>query len=219
MRIIAHRGASGLELENSLAAIRRAAQLGASAIEFDIRLTKDRQVVVCHDADLKRVSNSNAKIADLTFKEIRKIKLKNGEQVPTLTEALDAVGLSEAVIEPKEDGMADELCAELAKHPDVRFSILTFKRKLALDLRHKLPDAKIYVATFWRPQSAFHFAKTFGMNGVAVHFSALNFYIDWRCRSSGMELYVYTVNSRWHARLIGFFFPTVSIATNHIEKL
>lgn len=55
-RICAHRGLSGVMPENTLPAFAAAIALGADEIEFDVRLTSDLQMVVCHDSDVNRIS-------------------------------------------------------------------------------------------------------------------------------------------------------------------
>ena len=63
MKIIGHRGAAGLELENTLPSIRMAIELGVDGVEFDVRITADRQLVLCHDDNTSRMSNVDKKIA------------------------------------------------------------------------------------------------------------------------------------------------------------
>src|SRR5688572_26281908 len=70
MIIIAHRGASGVAPENTLAAFRRAIEDGAEGIEFDVRLAKDGVAVVHHDASLKRTAGEKLKLADLNSGEL-----------------------------------------------------------------------------------------------------------------------------------------------------
>ncbi|TMB12920.1 MAG: glycerophosphodiester phosphodiesterase, partial [Deltaproteobacteria bacterium] len=55
--VIAHRGASGTSPENTLAAFRRAAELGADMIELDVQVTRDGAVVVIHDYTLERTTS------------------------------------------------------------------------------------------------------------------------------------------------------------------
>lgn len=86
--VIAHRGASAREVENSLAAFRAAATLGADAIELDIHATRDGVLIVHHDA----VIAGRHLIPRLSGEEARALRLANGEPVPTLPEALDAAG-------------------------------------------------------------------------------------------------------------------------------
>ena len=69
MKIIGHRGAAGLALENTLPSLELARLLGVHAIEFDVRKTKDNRLVLCHDADLSDISNSDAKVRSLNYKK------------------------------------------------------------------------------------------------------------------------------------------------------
>ncbi|HEX9581630.1 MAG TPA: glycerophosphodiester phosphodiesterase [Gemmatimonadales bacterium] len=85
--VIAHRGASAYEPENSLAAFRAAVALGADGIELDVHDTADGEIVVHHDPQL-----GGRRIRDLSAAEARAQRLPNGEPVPTLTEALATIG-------------------------------------------------------------------------------------------------------------------------------
>lgn len=85
--VIAHRGASAYEQENSLAAFRTALQMGADGIELDIHATADGGIVVHHDPRL-----GDRPIAELTVAAVTRHRLPNGEPVPTLAEALAAIG-------------------------------------------------------------------------------------------------------------------------------
>ncbi|MBY3615736.1 glycerophosphodiester phosphodiesterase [Rhizobium bangladeshense] len=67
---IAHRGASGHERENTLAAFRRAAELGAEMWELDAQLTGDGVVVVSHDDHLERVYGIDRRISEMTAAEL-----------------------------------------------------------------------------------------------------------------------------------------------------
>ncbi len=91
---IAHRGLHNIDEgipENSLTAFRLAAAKGY-AIENDIRLTKDGEVVVFHDSTLERVCGVDKRVSDLTLKELKEYTLFNtDEKIPTLKECLKAV--------------------------------------------------------------------------------------------------------------------------------
>lgn len=69
--IIAHRGASELAPENTLAAFQKACEDKAEGIEFDVQLTKDNQAVVFHDEDLLRIAGKEILIKDLTAEELK----------------------------------------------------------------------------------------------------------------------------------------------------
>ena len=90
---IAHRGASGHAPENTLAAFRKAVEMGVDGIEMDIHLSADDEVVVIHDSTLDRTTDAEGQVAGLSLAEIREADAGDGERVPTLGEALDAIPL------------------------------------------------------------------------------------------------------------------------------
>jgi len=85
---IAHRGASAYAPENSLLAIRLAADMGADMVEMDVRLAADGVPVVLHDANLARVTREAGQVDEMTWEEIEGVPLALGEKIPTLHEAL-----------------------------------------------------------------------------------------------------------------------------------
>jgi glycerophosphoryl diester phosphodiesterase len=95
--IIAHRGASGYEYENSRAAFRRAVMLDADGVELDVHATRDGAIVVHHDVELAGCGP----IGQLTLAEARQVRLRNGEPLPLLSEVLDLVGERDVWIEVK----------------------------------------------------------------------------------------------------------------------
>ena len=87
---IAHRGLHNKEFtENGLKAFKNAIDHGV-AFEFDIHLTRDGELVVCHDEDLKRTTGKEGIIEHLTLKEIKdNYRLLDGGEIPTLQEVFD----------------------------------------------------------------------------------------------------------------------------------
>lgn len=87
---IAHRGLHNEEFtENGIKAFQNAIDHGV-AFEFDIHLTKDNELVVCHDENLIRTTGKDGIIEDLTLKEIKEnYHLLDGGEIPTLQEVLD----------------------------------------------------------------------------------------------------------------------------------
>ena len=73
-------------MENSLAAFRLAAEMGADGVELDVHATSDGRLVVFHDETVGRM-----RIASSTFDQIRTHRLGNGETVPSLEEALGVI--------------------------------------------------------------------------------------------------------------------------------
>jgi glycerophosphoryl diester phosphodiesterase len=96
--IIAHRGASAVAPENTLAAIDLAWQWFADAVEIDVHVTKDQRVVAIHDDSLLRTCGVDVKVKDLTLAELRDFDVGNwknfswaNEVVPTLSEVLASI--------------------------------------------------------------------------------------------------------------------------------
>ncbi|XP_064461199.1 lysophospholipase D GDPD1-like [Ornithodoros turicata] len=73
-RHISHRGGAAESLENTIATFQRAVDMGTDLLEMDVQLTKDGQVVVSHDNDLKRCAGVNSSISELNYDEIPPLK-------------------------------------------------------------------------------------------------------------------------------------------------
>ena len=97
--VIAHRGAARRAPENTLAAFRLAAELGADGVELDARLTADGEVVVLHDKLLDRTTDGTGLVSRRTWPELRALDAGAkfgpqfaGERIPTLDQVFEAVG-------------------------------------------------------------------------------------------------------------------------------
>jgi glycerophosphoryl diester phosphodiesterase len=92
---VAHRGASIEHPENTIEAFEAAIDLGADAIEFDVRMTVDGHAVVMHDSDVSRTTGGSGMISELTLDDVRslRIALPGGRAtgVPTLEDALECL--------------------------------------------------------------------------------------------------------------------------------
>lgn len=82
--IFGHRGASGYEIENTIPSFKKAISMGAG-IETDIRATKDKKLICFHDRYFK-IGEKYSSVSKLTFKEIKKIKFKDGRKIPLINE-------------------------------------------------------------------------------------------------------------------------------------
>ena len=117
--VYAHRGASGYEIENTIPSFELAVKMKADAVEFDVQLTSDGQVVVFHDFTLARLFNSETRVAELTAGEMKQQVFKDpvdGKPVfiPLLEEVLSVISHKIAMnIELKSDDGRQERIAEL----------------------------------------------------------------------------------------------------------
>ena len=104
--LIAHRGLFNKgDIENSIEAFKNSID-NKCIIELDVHKTKDDQIVVFHDDNLKRLTGVDKNIIDCTLREIKELKLSNGESIPTLKEVLTLVdGKVPLIIEIKIDSL------------------------------------------------------------------------------------------------------------------
>lgn len=89
--IYGHRGVPVKFPENSLAGFAYAISHHIDGLEFDVHLTQDQIPVIMHDERIDRTTNGQEAIADLTFEQLRRFELANGEPVPSLQEFLNLV--------------------------------------------------------------------------------------------------------------------------------
>lgn len=130
--VLAHRGASALETENTLAAFRRALAEGADGVELDVQRCATGEVVVFHDDDLTRLAERPERIDQLCLGALREVRLLRGGEIPTLAEALEACGAAALVnIEIKYEGFFLGGCcalvdgvAEVVDRADARQRVL-----------------------------------------------------------------------------------------------
>ncbi len=115
--IIAHRGASALEPENTIAAFRKAVELGADAFELDVRKTMDGKLIVLHDDNLKRVANIDKKVSELTYEDIKNVRVFGKEPIPTLEEVLNIfINRIPIFIELKDEGMEEDVVRMIERY-------------------------------------------------------------------------------------------------------
>lgn len=94
-RIIAHRGASAWAPENTLAAFRKAAAIGARWVEFDVMLSACGEAIVIHDDTLERTTNGQGYVANYSYAQLQRLDsgawfsdAYQGEKIPALTDVL-----------------------------------------------------------------------------------------------------------------------------------
>lgn len=200
MKIIAHRGASGHEPENTLKAIQTALDMKVDAIEIDIHLVED-QLIVIHDRWLQKTTNGQGRITDKGFAEIRQLDAGKGQQVPILWEVLSLIGNQcELNIELKSLKTAKPVLKMLNKAikelgcSQSQFLISSFNHHLLKEIKNIDPAWKIGALTGSRPLSYAKFAEE--LDAFSIHldidFTDAVFVEDAHAR--GLKVYVYTVD-------------------------
>lgn len=199
--IIAHRGASAVAPENTLAAFRRAIADGAEGIEFDVRLSKDGAVIVFHDATLGRLSNRKALVSSLTATELQKVdvgswfnerkaNLSNadfsGETIPTLEQLLDFLKDYKGLIyielkcrEAETEKLAKAVCETISDSKLLpQMIVKSFQLEAIPHIRRLCPQVKTAalfapkIMTLLRKEKRLvNIAAELGAAMISVHFS------------------------------------------------
>lgn len=215
--LLGHRGATAEAPENTVASFRRAMEVGADGVELDVQLTADGQVVVIHDESIAAVTGRPGLVRELTLAQIRSLDAGShfsqafeGERIPTLDEALDAVG-PEAVVNVelkgtgiRSDGLEREVVRIVSAHgigQRVIFSSfnplhLWRTRRLAPEIARAMlhsPDEPAYLRELWllplAQPDAFH------PDSVMVDKAYVR-----RARRAGVRVNVWTVDDPAEAR-------------------
>jgi len=151
--IIAHRGASSFAPENTMAAFRKAYELNADGIEFDVKLSKDGEMVIIHDQTLDRTTNGHGRVIETKLQDLRSLDAGSsfsesfaGEKIPLLCEVLEEFSdFSTINIEITNyasigDGLANKICKlvkDMRMERNVIFS--SFHPYNLLVVKNKLP--------------------------------------------------------------------------------
>ncbi len=129
---IAHRGASGIAPENTLAAFKKAIEIGVDAVELDLHGTADGEVVVIHDASLDRTTDHRGLVNQTALETIKRADAGGwfgaefaGEPVPTLAEALECIGeKTVALLEIKDPLIAEAVVAKVRETQTLNLTVI-----------------------------------------------------------------------------------------------
>jgi glycerophosphoryl diester phosphodiesterase len=216
--IIGHRGAAGLGLENSADAIKQALAHGVSAVEIDVRQSRDQRLVLCHDADLMRMTGDPRLVGELSWEALQGLQLLDGSKLLLLEDALKLIGKTPVIIEVKDDESEETLLAVLDNFPKSDLTVASFKRSFLTRLRELRPDLKLYVLEHTDALDSILFAKRHKLQGIGLNFWLLSPIAYNRAKKAGLDIYVYTVNHRFLAWFLHLLYPKATICTDHPER-
>jgi penicillin amidase len=152
-QIVAHRGSSINRPENTLASTWGAIEAGATAVEVDVRTTKDGVLIVRHDATIDRTTNGKGLIKDLTLTELQQLDAGTwfdpkfaGEKIPTLEQLLKVCrGKIDVLLDLKESGAeyAKRVAAAIKEHGEETRTIVGVRSvEQAKEFRQLLPKSR-----------------------------------------------------------------------------
>jgi glycerophosphoryl diester phosphodiesterase len=202
--ITAHRGASGIAPENTMAAFHRAVAQKADFIELDVQLSKDDQVVVFHNPTLKRTTNGRGRVANKTLDELKALdaglwfsEAFEGERIPTLDQVLafarGKVGLNiEIKKQEKKDRVVDKVVTLIKTFGMENNCCITSFDPMILDLV-KSCDASLRTGLIVGKRHNKRLMRE-RWDILSVHHHAVSQNIVDACRQSGCQLHAWTVN-------------------------
>lgn len=208
--VIAHRGASGEAPENTLAAFQLALEQGCDAIELDIHLSADGQLIVCHDDDIRRTTSGEGLIGKMTADELKQfdagIKFHEtyaGETIPLLDEVFDLVPDHIVInVEIKNipmyySGIENKLLELLVKRQRLNSVVVS-----SFDHRHieklKRMNSDVQVGLLYHARLAHHrkYAESLAVPIYSLHpnFETLDEADVHDANEHGLNIYPFTVN-------------------------
>ncbi|GGF30938.1 glycerophosphoryl diester phosphodiesterase [Marmoricola endophyticus] len=185
---VAHRGASAVAPENTLAAVRRAVADGADLVEVDVRRTADGALVLMHDASVRRTTGAGGCVSELTFARVRTLDAGLGQLVPSLDEAAALAPLLIDVKDAAADGMVEDLAAQ------VPYGAMVQARDWGAMRALKQRRADLTVCVLGRPTGTTLTDVASWADGVHPHHSRLSRrYVD-AVHAHGLHCLTWTVN-------------------------
>lgn len=191
-----HRGARALAPENTLPSFLKALECGATGIEFDVRKTLDNIPVIIHDDEVDHLTGVKAKVSQLTFQELSKLKVHGKARIPTLREVLAlAKGRLYVDIEIKVPGVEEEVVEALRELDMVQDAIVTSFLPSTLEKIKQL-DPRIEVGVLleeWDDEY-FEIAQKLGATAILPAYEIITHELAKSIKSKGYAIITWTVN-------------------------
>ncbi|WP_207586781.1 glycerophosphodiester phosphodiesterase family protein [Halomontanus rarus] len=189
MELIAHRGCGAVNPENTVRAVRDAAER-LPAVEVDVRRCASGELVCVHDATVDRVTDGSGRVADHTLAELRALDVQgSGERIPTLEEIVSAVpnalGLQ---VELKERGLGVDVLARLGTVPNARLS--SFETASLREVQDgDVPTGYLFEGN---PGENVGLARALGCSNVHPHWrTCAETNVVERARAAGLDVYAW----------------------------
>ncbi|MBO7748420.1 glycerophosphodiester phosphodiesterase [Paenibacillus sp. MWE-103] len=230
---VAHRGASGLAPENTMAAFRAAMAFPfVQWIELDVQLSKDGIPVVIHDDSLRRTAKKPGRVSDYTAEELGRMdaggwfgKPFAGEGIPTLERVLDAtVGRCRLNIELKTYGgrypgmekkVVDLLYAKGLEHDAV---ITSFDRNALVKVRELSKDVRTGLIIDALPWTLVEELKRLGASFLSIGYTRVSETLLADMRKANLAVMAWTVNDAPMIKRLAGLSSTLMICTNYPDR-
>ena len=229
IQVIAHRGASAERPECTLAAVKRAIEVGATAAEVDVRTSKDGHLFILHDRTLDRTTNGSGRASSLTLAELQRLDAGShfdekyrGERIPSLIEVAELCrGKINLFLDLKEQGERydRQVASVIRQHGDpARTLVGPHSVEQARRFRELLPEAKqLGIMPSVDEIEAFAEAGTEFVLIWSKWLTEGNGPVE-RVRAAGMKLHLNQATGELNNTLDRLVHQPVSIGTNDPKK-
>ena len=198
---IGHRGAKAYEAENTLASFQKAIDLQVDAIELDVHLSVDNELMVIHDETIDRTTNGKGKVNQFTKAELQDFCIENQHKIPTLQEVFDLVRRRCFInVELKTFETAAKVVDLIEKYIREKnweysdFLVSSFDRDALEEVNFVNSKIPIAVLTETDLDKALAFAKIIQAKAINPDFQLLNIENTRKLQENGFEVYPWTVN-------------------------
>ncbi|MFB7656748.1 MULTISPECIES: glycerophosphodiester phosphodiesterase [unclassified Streptomyces] len=199
---IGHRGAMGVEPENTLRSFVAAEQAGLDVVELDLHLSKDGALVVMHDAEVDRTTDGTGAIADKTLEELRALDAGRGERIPVFEEVLDAVSVPlQAEIK---DAAAARTLSEVMLRRDLvdRVEVISFHDEAIVEIARLVPGVRTALVAQYYGKEVVDRAVEAGAGTLCLDINRITLEIVERARKAGLRVFSWTINTQDQLRLV-----------------
>ncbi|RLG85779.1 MAG: hypothetical protein DRO39_04745 [Thermoprotei archaeon] len=198
--VIAHRGASRYEPENTLKAVLKAIELGADGVEIDIRFSAEGVPVVIHDSDLRRVAGISRSVSEMRLEELKRVRVFGREPIPTLEEVMDAVaGRVLLILDVKDPGHEDSIAKILSSRGYENVVVASFLPRVIRRFRQLLPRVATALYTF-RRSTAIRDASSLGIDVLLLRHNVVTSELVSKAHRLGIKVITWVVNDLEEAR-------------------
>ena len=195
--IISHRGASEYEPENTMSSFKKAIELGTHMIEFDVRMSLDRQLVVVHDKKVNRTTDGKGYVKDMTLDELRELDAGNGEKIPTMEEVIsEFANKTKFVVELKEYNTEEKVLDIIRKYNVTKdVYIVSFYKRILKKIKYMEPELVTGLIKFF-PSYIYKDCSYCNADVVAVFRSFINRKLVKKVEDKNLILFSWTVNKK-----------------------
>jgi glycerophosphoryl diester phosphodiesterase len=194
--VIAHRGASFYEPENTLRAVRRALDFGVDGVEVDVRSTIEGNIVVIHDETVDRTTNGSGRVKDMSLVELRSLDAGKGEKIPLLEEVLELVGnKAMVIIELKIAGIEERVLGIVEKYDALdRVIFSSFIHGSVKKLKELNPRVKTGVIIRSSPVNPSVLALDAKAENICAFYKYVSLEMVQNVHSHGLNIFAWTVD-------------------------